>query len=36
LKGKILIAVNFDDPLADDVLDEFEKAGRPLSLPPRK
>ena len=34
LKGKIWIADNFDDPLPDDVLDEFEKGGGPLSLKP--
>ena len=36
LKGKIWIAENFDDPLPDDVLDEFEKGGGPLSLEPHK
>jgi prevent-host-death family protein len=36
LKGKIWIADNFDDPLPDDVLDEFEKGGGPLSLEPSK
>jgi prevent-host-death family protein len=36
LKGKILIADNFDEPLPDDVLDEFEKGGGPLSLKPRE
>ena len=36
LKGKIWIAENFDDPLPDDVLDEFEKGGGPLSLKPHK
>jgi prevent-host-death family protein len=35
LKGKIWIADNFDDPLPDDVLDEFEKDGGPLSLKSR-
>jgi prevent-host-death family protein len=35
LKGKIWIADSFDDPLSDDVLDEFEKGGSPLSLKPR-
>ena len=32
LKGKIRIADNFDDPLPDDVLDEFERGGGPLSV----
>ena len=36
LKGKIWIAENFDDPLPDDVLDEFEKGCGPLSLEPHK
>jgi prevent-host-death family protein len=36
LKGKIWIAENFDDPLPDDVLEEFEKGGGPLSLEPPK
>jgi prevent-host-death family protein len=36
LKGKIWIAENFDDPLLDDVLDEFEKGGGALSLEPHK
>ncbi|HWN51244.1 MAG TPA: type II toxin-antitoxin system prevent-host-death family antitoxin [Xanthobacteraceae bacterium] len=36
LKGKIWIADNFDDPLPDDVLDEFEKGGGPLLLKPHK
>jgi len=36
LKGKVWIADNFDDPLPDDVLDEFEKGGGPLSLKPPK
>jgi hypothetical protein len=34
LRGKIWIADNFDDPLPDDVLDEFESGGGPLSLKP--
>jgi prevent-host-death family protein len=34
LKCKIWIAENFDDPLPDDVLEEFEKGGGPLSLDP--
>lgn len=34
LKGKIWIADNFDDPLPDDVLDEFERGGGRLSLKP--
>ena len=36
LKGKIWIADNFDDPLPEDVLDEFKKGGGPLSLKPYK
>jgi prevent-host-death family protein len=36
LKGKMWIADNFDDPLPDDVLDEFEQGGGPLSLKPTK
>ena len=36
LKGKIRIADNFDDPLPDDVLDEFERGGGPLSSEPSK
>jgi prevent-host-death family protein len=36
LKGKVWIADNFDDPLPDDVLEEFEKGGGPLALNPRK
>ena len=36
LRGKIWIADNFDDPLPDDVLDEFEKGGGPLLLKPHK
>jgi prevent-host-death family protein len=36
LKGKIWIADNFDDPLPDDVLEEFEKGGGPLLLKPHK
>jgi prevent-host-death family protein len=36
LKGKIWIADNFDDPLPDDVLGEFERGGGPLSLEPSK
>jgi prevent-host-death family protein len=36
LKGKVWIADNFDDPLPDDVLGEFEKGGGPLSLKPHK
>jgi hypothetical protein len=32
LKGKVRIADNFDDPLPDEVLEEFEKGGSPLSL----
>jgi prevent-host-death family protein len=36
LKGKIWIADDFDDPLPDDVLDEFEQGGGPLSLEPPK
>ncbi len=36
LKGKIWIADNFDDPLPEDVLGEFEKGGGPLSLKPSK
>jgi prevent-host-death family protein len=36
LKGKVWIADNFDDPLPDNVLDEFEKGGGPLSLKSRK
>jgi hypothetical protein len=31
LKGKVRIADNFDDPLPDDVLEEFEKGGGRLS-----
>jgi hypothetical protein len=34
LKGKIWISDNFDDPLPDDVLDEFEKGGGPLLMKP--
>ena len=36
LRGKMWIADNFDDPLPDDVLEEFEKGGGPLSLKPPK
>ena len=36
LKGKVWIADNFDEPLPDDVLEEFEKGGGPLLLKPRK
>jgi prevent-host-death family protein len=36
LKDKIWIADNFDEPLPDDVLDDFEKGGGPLSLKPRE
>ena len=36
LKGKIWIAENFDAPLPDDVLEEFEKGGGPLLLDPPK
>ena len=36
LKGKVWIADNFDDSLPDDVIDEFEKGGGPLSLKPPK
>jgi prevent-host-death family protein len=35
LKGKDWIGDNFDDPLPDDVLAEFEKGGGPLSLKPK-
>jgi hypothetical protein len=34
LKGKIWISDDFDDPLPDDVLDEFEKGGGPLLMSP--
>jgi prevent-host-death family protein len=36
LKGKVWIAGNFDDPLPDGVVDEFEKGGGPLSVKPRE
>jgi hypothetical protein len=36
LKGKIWISDNFGDPLHDDVLDEFEQGGGPLSMEPSK
>jgi hypothetical protein len=32
LKGKVWIADDFDDPMPDDVPDEFEKGGGPLLL----
>jgi len=35
LKGKIRIADNFDDPLPDQTLAEFEKGGGRLSREPR-
>jgi hypothetical protein len=36
LRGKVWIADNFDDPLPDDVVEEFNKGGGPLSMKPDK
>jgi hypothetical protein len=36
LKGKVWIADDFETPLPDDLLDEFEKGGGPLTLKPSK
>jgi prevent-host-death family protein len=36
LKGKVWIADDFDAQLPDEVLEEFEKGGGPLSLKPRE